>query len=355
MPNVLLWSMLGKSRLQMDKECAPGNRGGTQGKEWPLPCPGPPQQGLGLLLQGLGAQCFHFFHRTWGLQNSCNQCHRFWSKALSSYTGEGKARGRGKAESGPETPKSPAELGRGNAPWAQTACPPLALTRQDVCQVSSCLSFPPRSAAVGAQGLSKQLSSTENFRPPSLPCDQVHRIRGRDSPYLPPPYPQAQPTWSCSLGAVSAPPLVEASIHHHPRCWRSRVEHPRAPADPGNCLSPPHPVPAPMPGPGRLQHPPERCVQAWAGAGQGWGDPSHELGVQGAPSPAVLSSLPPCTKQSPPEGTQTLPSVSCARHSAPRTAHPQLPECPHPAQGPQGAQHAPILPEPGCSNTSHAG
>lgn len=39
--DVPLWSMLGKSQLQADKECAPGNRGATQGKEQPLPCPEP--------------------------------------------------------------------------------------------------------------------------------------------------------------------------------------------------------------------------------------------------------------------------------------------------------------------------
>lgn len=84
--DVPLWSMLGKSQLQADKECAPGNRGATQGKEQPLPCPEP----LSRVAAGVGAFCLHSFHCTWELQYSYNQCHRFWHKASGSYRGKQK-------------------------------------------------------------------------------------------------------------------------------------------------------------------------------------------------------------------------------------------------------------------------
>lgn len=225
--DVLLWPMLGKSRLQVDKECAPGNRGATEGKERPLPCPEP----LSRVAAGAGGSLSLLFPLHLGAAEQLQSMPLILAQSFGQLHREAKALGRGKAGSREGSPKSPVELGRGNPPWAQSACPPW----QEVCQLGQLLPQfpswydPPRSAAAaGAQGLSKQFSSKENFHPPFLFFDQVDRIRGRDPPGLPPslpPYPQAQPTGRCSLRMLPAPLLVEGSIHHYTQpVWEPVLE-----------------------------------------------------------------------------------------------------------------------------------
>lgn len=266
---------------------------------------------------------------------------------------EAKALGRGKAGSREGSPKSPAELGRGNPPWAQSACPPW----QEVCQLGQLLPQfpswydPPRSAAAaGAQGLSKQFSSKENFHPPFLFFDQVDRIRRRDPPGLPSslPIPRHSQLVGAALGCCLLHCLWRGAFTTTPilcgsQCWRTRAEYPRAPVDQGSSLSPPHPVLALTPGAGQAA---ASFREGCAGMGRGWaglGETLHTtitLGVQGAPSQAVLTSLPPCTKQSSPNGSRLC--QVCPVHTTQRLAQPihswTAPSMsPHLAQGPQGA------------------
>lgn len=142
--SILLWPLIGKSKLQMDKECAPGNRGATQGKEWPMPCLEP----LIRVAAGAGVSLSPLFPLHLGAVEQLQSMSLTLVQSFEQLHGEAKAfLGRGKQ--GPGTPKSPAELERENPPCAQSACLPLELTRQDVCQVSSCLSFPPGMIHIG--------------------------------------------------------------------------------------------------------------------------------------------------------------------------------------------------------------
>lgn len=346
--DVPLWSMLGKSQLQVDKECAPGNRGATQGKEQPLPCPEP----LSRVVAGAGGFLSPLFPLHLGAAEQLQSTPLVLAQSFGQLQGEAKALGRGKAASGGGTSKSPAELGRGNPPWAQSACPPPALTRQDVCQLGQLLPQfsswydPPRSAsAAGAQGLSKQLSSNESFHPSFLSFDQVHRVRGRDPPDLPlslPPYPQAQPTARCSLRVLPAPLLVEGSIHHYTQPMWEPVLEKQSGISQGTSR------------PGKFSVSSSHCAcpdaRGRAGCGilqrgvcrhgQGLGGTLHTLGAQGAPRQAVLTSLPPRTKQSTPSGSRLC--QVCPMHTTQRLAQPihswTAPSVSsHPAQGSQGA------------------
>lgn len=134
---------------------------------------------------------------------------------------------------------------------------------------------PPRSAAAGIQGLSKQFNSNENFHPPFLSCNQVHRIRGRD--LSPPSLPI--PRHSQPVGAALGAACFTACGGKHSPLHPARVapsageaqQIPQGTSGPGKlCLL----LTLCMPrcqGPGRLQHPSERYVQAWAGLGRAGG------------------------------------------------------------------------------------
>lgn len=221
-------------------------------------------------------------HCTWELQNSCSQCHRFWYKALSSYTGkekhwEGGHRVWGKdPQSSSITAEEESTLGTVSMPSPgthKTGC----LSGELLPQFPSWYG-PPRSSASGTHGFRRQLSSYENFHSPFLSSNQVHRIRGRDLPDLSPPsHPQAQPTCRCSLEVLSAPLLVEVSIHHyiqpewepeldkHSRVSQGTSEPGKSSVSSSACACPDARGQA---GCGILQ-------RGVCRHGQGWGDPSH--------------------------------------------------------------------------------
>lgn len=234
--------------------------------------------------------------------------------------GEAKALGKGKQ--GPGSPKSP-ELGRRNPPWAQSAwhLQGRMSVRSVLPQFPSWYE-PPRSSAAGTQGLSKQLSRNENFHPPFLSCNQDQREKSPQSaPSLPVPR-HSQP------GVLPAPLLVKVSILHCTQhVWEPALEkHSRvSQGTGGNCLSPPHPVHAPMPG----------TRQAAASSREVCAGMGRAVGTLHTPSPGLSKEHPakqswPCSHhaQSPPSRSrlcQVCP-VHTTQHSLSIAG--QLPLCP---------------------------
>lgn len=101
--SILLWPMLGKGQLQMEKECAPGNKGDTQGKEWPLPYPEP----LSRVAAGAGSSLSPLFPLHLGAAEQLQSMPPILVQSFEQLHGEAKALGRGK-QSGGSTPKYPA-------------------------------------------------------------------------------------------------------------------------------------------------------------------------------------------------------------------------------------------------------
>lgn len=274
--SILLWPMLGKSQLQMDKECAPGNRGAAQGKEWPLPCPEP----LCRVAAGAGGSLSALFSPHLGAAEQLQSVPPILVQSFEQLHREAKALGRGK-QGLREAPPNHQQLGRGNPSWAQSACPPLALTRQGVRQVSSCLSFPPGMIHLGVlllehRDLASSLTAMKTSTHLSCPAIRFTGLEGEICP-LPPSL--AIPGHSQPVGAALGAACFTAcggkhSPLHPPRVAPSAGEAqqiPQGTSGPGKlCLL----LTLCMPrcqGPGRLQHPSERCVQAWAGLGRAGG------------------------------------------------------------------------------------
>lgn len=257
----------------MNKDCATGNRAATQGNEWPLPCPEPLSRGWG--------HCLHSpLHL--GAAEQLQSVPPFLVQSFEQLHREGKALGRGTQGLGKGPPKLQHNC-RGGITLGTVSMPSPG-THKTGCLSGELLPQfpswygPPRSSASGTHGFRRQLSSYENFHSPFLSSNQVHRIRGRDLPDLSPPsHPQAQPTCRCSLEVLSAPLLVEVSIHHyiqpewepeldkHSRVSQGTSEPGKSSVSSSACACPDARGQA---GCGILQ-------RGVCRHGQGWGDPSH--------------------------------------------------------------------------------